>query len=113
MLRSSASISCASAERMIDSPCPVHETATLPDGSTKPLLWIQDWDFNWQTTYAFKQPVKLPAGSCIDVVSYYDNSADNPRNPNDPPRVVTWGEQTTDEMALLIVSFTRDSIVGN
>lgn len=73
-------------------------TATLPDGTTRPLLWIQDWDFNWQDGYNYKQPVVLPKGSRIDVRIVYDNSANNPRNPSNPPRRVQWGEQSTDEM---------------
>ena len=73
-------------------------TATLPDGTTRPLLWIQDWDFNWQDGYNYTQPVVLPKGSRIDVRIVYDNSASNPRNPSSPPRRVQWGEQSTDEM---------------
>ena len=76
-------------------------TATLPDGSTKPLLWIQDWDFNWQDGYNYKQPVILPKGTRIDVRITYDNSATNPRNPSNPPQRVWWGEQSTDEMGTI------------
>jgi hypothetical protein len=84
-------------------------SAKLPDGSEKRLVRVVDWDFDWQTTYAFREPVKLPAGSSIDVVSHYDNSSDNPRNPNDPPRVVTWGEQTTDEMCFAFIPYIEDA----
>ncbi len=84
-------------------------TATLPDGTKKPLIDVPDWDFNWQGFYAYKQPVHLPAGSRIDLVARYDNSADNPRNPSNPPKVVTWGEQTTDEMCLAFLGFTVDA----
>ncbi|HET9942020.1 MAG TPA: hypothetical protein VFR05_01690, partial [Terriglobia bacterium] len=77
----------------------VRASATLPDGAVQPLIWIQDWDFNWQDVYTFKSLVTLPKGSRIDVRVTYDNSADNPRNPNNPPKPVLWGEQTTDEMA--------------
>jgi hypothetical protein len=73
-------------------------TATLPDGSVKPLLWIKDWDFNWQDRYTYKTPVALPKGTRIDVRLVYDNSAENPRNPSAPPKPVWWGEQSTDEM---------------
>jgi tetratricopeptide (TPR) repeat protein len=73
-------------------------TATLPDGSTKPLLWIQDWDFNWQDGYNYKEPFVLPKGTRIDVRITYDNSASNPRNPSNPPTRVWWGEESTDEM---------------
>ncbi len=73
-------------------------TATLPDGSTQPLLWIKDWDFNWQDRYNYQSPVVLPKGTRIDVKLVYDNSAANPRNPRNPPQQVWWGEQSFDEM---------------
>jgi len=50
-------------------------TATLPDGTTRPLLWIQNWDFNWQDGYNYKEPVLLPKGSRIDVRISWDNVA--------------------------------------
>jgi hypothetical protein len=73
-------------------------TAVLPDGTVKPLLWIQDWDFNWQDQYTYKEPFDLPKGTRIDVKISYDNSADNPRNPRNPPRRVKFGLQSQDEM---------------
>lgn len=73
-------------------------TATLPDGATKPLLWIQDWDFAWQDRYNYKTPITLPKGTRVDVHLRYDNSAGNPRNPSNPPKRVQWGEQSFDEM---------------
>jgi hypothetical protein len=76
----------------------IKATATLPDGSTRPMLWIQDWDFNWQDGYNYKKPVLLPKGTRLDVRIVYDNSASNPRNPSSPPKRVQWGEQSTDEM---------------
>jgi mono/diheme cytochrome c family protein len=79
----------------------IRATATLPDGTTRPLIWIRDWDFNWQDPYIYKAPVLLPAGTRLDVRFVYDNSADNPRNPSVPPRTVQWGEDTFDEMASL------------
>jgi dipeptidyl aminopeptidase/acylaminoacyl peptidase len=80
-------------------------TAALPDGSTRPLIWIHDWDFNWQDAYVYREPVSLPAGTRIDVTLHYDNSADNPRNPIDPPRRALWGEQSFDEMGTVGFSF--------
>jgi mono/diheme cytochrome c family protein len=80
-------------------------TATLPDGTTQPLLWIQDWDFNWQDRYIYKTPVMLPKGTRIDVHLRYDNSADNPRNPNPTnPAHVMWGEQSFDEMGSVVLA---------
>ena len=84
-------------------------TATLPNGTTKQLVDVPDWDFNWQGFYAYKEPVHLPAGSRIDLVAHYDNSPGNPLNPSRPPKLVTWGEQTTDEMCLCYLGFTVDA----
>jgi mono/diheme cytochrome c family protein len=74
--------------------------AYLPDGSVKPLIWIKDWDFNWQGGYRYAEPVSLPKGTRVEMVYTYDNSAANPRNPAKPPVRVVHGEQTTNEMAL-------------
>jgi hypothetical protein len=73
-------------------------TATLPDGSTRGLLWIGDWDFGWQDSYFYKTPFVLPKGTRLDVEISYDNSRDNPRNPNSPPQRVKWGLGSLDEM---------------
>jgi hypothetical protein len=81
-------------------------TATLPDGKVQPLLWIKDWDFNWQDRYTYKDPVHLPKGTRIDVRITYDNSADNPRNPSHPPKQVWWGEQSFDEMGSVSLAVT-------
>ncbi len=75
--------------------------ATLPDGSTRPLLWIRDWDFNWQDGYTYRAPFVLPKGTRIDVMLTYDNSSDNPRNPTSPPRRAIFGEQSLDEMGAI------------
>ncbi len=80
-------------------------TATLPDGSAKPLIWINDWDFNWQDSYVYKEPFTLPKGTRLDVTLTYDNSADNPRNPISPPRRALWGEQSFDEMGTVGFGF--------
>jgi len=73
-------------------------TAHLPGGRTEPLLRIDDWDFDWQLLYYFKRPVVLPAGTRVDAECVYDNSAANLRNPSKPPRAVSSGFETTDEM---------------
>jgi hypothetical protein len=77
----------------------VKVSAALPSGGSLPLIYIQDWDFNWQQQYWYKSPVFLPQGTRVEMEMTYDNSAANPRNPNHPPKRVTWGEQSTDEMA--------------
>lgn len=81
----------------------VKATATLPDGTIRQLLSIDDWDFNWQGYYQFATPPRLPAGTRVDAEWTFDNSADNLANPNTPPRRVRFGEQTTDEMGVLIL----------
>lgn len=75
-------------------------TAHLPSGETVPLIKIDQWDFNWQETYSFAKPVSLPAGTTVRLVAHYDNSENNPYNPSRPPKLVTWGEQTTEEMCI-------------
>ena len=80
-------------------------TATLPDGSTRSLLRIKDWDFNWQDGYVYKQPFTLPKGTRIDATITYDNSAENPRNPISPPRRAVFGEQSFDEMGAVLLDF--------
>ena len=81
----------------------VNLTATLPDGSVEPLISIGDWDFNWQNYYQYASPVRLPAGTRIDGRWTYDNSDANPANPSSPPKRVTYGEQTTNEMAIAVI----------
>ena len=72
--------------------------ARLPDGKVEPLLLIGNWDFDWQNRYTYASAVRLPKGSVLEVELVYDNSSDNPNNPNKPPKRVHWGPQTTDEM---------------
>ena len=79
--------------------------AHLPDGSVVPLIWIRDWDFNWQGSYVYAKPVALPKGTRVDMQYTYDNSEKNPRNPAHPPVHVTYGEETTNEMALAFLTF--------
>jgi mono/diheme cytochrome c family protein len=87
-------------------------TATLPDGTVKPMIWIPDWDFAWQDPYVYKDPVSLPKGTRLDATLKYDNSADNPRNPSNPPKRVWWGEESFDEMGsvglTLVAAHTED-----
>ncbi|HSF06532.1 MAG TPA: ascorbate-dependent monooxygenase [Methylomirabilota bacterium] len=82
----------------------IRVTARRPDGTKQPLLYIDDWDFEWQLRYTFKKPVPLPGGTVVEVECVYDNSMANRRNPNTPPRDVTWGFQTTDEMCTAFVN---------
>jgi hypothetical protein len=79
---------------------------TPPGGSAQCLIRIDDWDFNWQGAYRYVEPISVPAGSRLSLRAYYDNSSANPRNPNNPPKPVSWGEATTDEMCLAFVGVT-------
>lgn len=88
----------------------IKAVAKRPDGSTVQLIRIDDWDFSWQEDYAFVKPIRLPAGTVIEVDAWYDNSTANPLNPHSPPRVVRWGEQTVDEMGICTFRFTCDSM---
>lgn len=72
--------------------------ATLPDGTTRWLIRIEDWDFNWQDEYRFADPFLLPKGTIIAMRYTFDNSEKNVRNPHHPPRRVVYGPQSSDEM---------------
>jgi peroxiredoxin len=71
--------------------------ATYPDGRSETLLSIPDYDFGWQSVYRFAEPLRVPKGTRLVWSGRWDNSADNPRNP-DPTKEVGWGLQTWDEM---------------
>jgi peroxiredoxin/mono/diheme cytochrome c family protein len=71
---------------------------TPPGGEKVTLVEIKEWDYNWQETYWFKEPLKLKAGTRLDIEAIYDNSSKNPNNPRTPPALVMFGEQTTNEM---------------
>lgn len=73
-------------------------SATLPDGSEKELMSIPEWSFSWQEQYRYKDYVFLPAGTRLDGEVVWDNSTENINNPNNPPKMVRWGRESTDEM---------------
>jgi Flp pilus assembly protein TadD len=75
--------------------------ATQPDGTERSLIWIRDWDFNWQNAYRYRTPVRLPRGTILRMRFTYDNSAENPRNPSNPPARVRYGGQSANEMGNL------------
>jgi tetratricopeptide (TPR) repeat protein len=75
--------------------------ATLPDGTKKWLIRIPDWDLSWQGVFRLKEPLLLPEGTVVSMRYHYDNSADNVRNPNSPPRTVKGGPRSVDEMGHL------------
>jgi hypothetical protein len=75
-----------------------------PDGTQKLLLDLPRYDFNWQRSYTFAEPIKVPAGSKLIAHYVYDNSARNPSNP-DPKINVSWGEQSFQEMLFTSLSY--------
>ena len=78
--------------------------AELPDGSSKVLLDVPHYDFNWQLSYKLAAPAALPRGTKIVYTAWFDNSDKNPANP-DPKKIVKWGPQTFDEMLLGYLEF--------
>lgn len=80
-----------------------------PDGRSELLLSVPRYDFNWQTTYTFSKPIDLPRGARIECTAWWDNSANNPFNP-DPSKAVTWGDQSWEEMmaGFYEMEFDRD-----
>ncbi len=81
-------------------------TMTPPDGAATTLIEIKAWDYNWQETYMLKTPIQVKAGTKFHVDATYDNSAKNPLNPFNPPRRITFGEQTTNEMCFVFLGGT-------
>ncbi|MGH9755202.1 MAG: thiol-disulfide isomerase, partial [Blastocatellia bacterium] len=83
-------------------------TLVLPDGSSKVLLNVPKYDFNWQLNYWLKAPVAAPKGSRLECVAHHDNSTNNKYNP-DPTKTVYWGDQTWEEMMIAWFDYTVDS----
>lgn len=73
------------------------------------LVDIEDWNFNWQSIYHYKEPIPLKSLTLLSLNATFDNSTNNAYNPNSPPKAVRWGEQTTDEMCIAFVLYTLDS----
>lgn len=96
----------------------VSGTARFPDGTTRTLLQIRKWDFRWQHVFRYSQPVRLPKGTTLAMRYVYDNSPDNPRNPQSPPARVRWGQKSFDEMGDLWFQLAtsseadRETLVG-
>ncbi len=82
--------------------------AIYPDGRSEVLLAIPRYNFNWQVYYYPVRPLAMPKGTRIEAVAHYDNSTNNPRNP-DPSREVRFGEQTWEEMMNAFIDITSDS----
>jgi hypothetical protein len=82
--------------------------AKFPDGTTKPLLEVPHYDFNWQLVYRPAEPVRVPRGGSIVYTAWYDNSDKNPANP-DSTKPVRWGRQTEDEMHIGYLEYVIDA----
>ena len=76
----------------------IRGTALFPDGTSRLVMHITDWDFRWQHVYREVTPIRLPKGTRLSMEYTYDNSADNVRNPQLPPAKVYWGQRSNDEM---------------
>jgi peroxiredoxin/mono/diheme cytochrome c family protein len=83
-------------------------TLVPPKGPEQVLIELKDWDYNWQETYALKKALPIKAGTRFKVEAIYDNSARNPQNPNNPPRMVFFGEQTDNEMCFVFLGATSE-----
>jgi Copper type II ascorbate-dependent monooxygenase, C-terminal domain len=70
-----------------------------PSGKRETLLWVPKFNFNWQTVYRLKDPVKIPRGTRMIITAHFDNSSKNKYNP-DPAKAVRWGDPTYDEMMI-------------
>jgi len=112
------------ADQVVDARVTVHEDATLlnlfphmhfrgkafeyqakyPTGETETLLSVPKYNFNWQLTYQLEQPLNLPKGTVLTAIAHYDNSPNNPYNP-DPKSEVYWGDQSWEEMLAGFVDF--------
>jgi Flp pilus assembly protein TadD len=76
----------------------IRGVASFPDGTSRVVMHIKDWDFRWQHVYRHETPVRLPKGTRLSMEYTYDNSSGNPRNPEVPPARVFWGQRSRDEM---------------
>jgi peroxiredoxin/mono/diheme cytochrome c family protein len=82
--------------------------AVYPDGTSEILLSVPAYDFAWQASYRLAEPMRLPRGTRIECVAHFDNSPDNPANP-DPDHPVAWGEQSWEEMMIGYIDYYEDA----
>jgi len=83
-----------------------------PTGETQTVLKVNDWSLNWQLSYVLDQPLKLQPGAKIKATAWWDNSANNPANP-DPKADVKWGEQSWEEMLIGFFDVAVDPKITN
>jgi len=79
--------------------------AVKSNGDTIPIIHVPQWNFEWQGFYLFKNPLKIPLGSRVYGGASYDNTTNNPFNPNQPPQNICAGLNTTDEMFLVYFQY--------
>ena len=79
-------------------------TAYRPDGSQEVLIWTRGYQFDWEPAYYFKRPVSLSKDTRVDVIAYFDNSDENQRNPNNPPKPLRWSELTAEPLCRLLIA---------
>lgn len=86
----------------------------VPGREPETLLWIPEYDFDWQNIYRLETPRRVPAGARIECTGIFDNSKDNPDNP-DPEATVRWGDQTWEEMMIgfVEITFASENLVAN
>jgi hypothetical protein len=84
---------------------------TYPDGRSEVLLSVPKYDFDWQTDYVFRRPLKLPKGTKLHATAWYDNSPGNRSNP-DPKATVWWGDQTWEEMMFTSLVYSVDPVTS-
>ncbi len=87
--------------------------ATLPGGAKKTLIHIPHWNLNWQAAYRYAVPVRLAKGTTVSLRYTYDNSEENPLNPNHPPARVAAGNRSKDEMCHLWLQVLPVSGLGS
>jgi hypothetical protein len=83
--------------------------AIYPDGRHETIIRVPRYDFRWQTTYFLSRPLRLPAGTVIQCSASYDNSPNNPSNP-DPAKTIYWGDQSWDEMNVGFLEVAFDAV---
>ena len=76
----------------------------FPNGETRTILNVPHYNWHWQLWYNLAEPIKLPTGTRIECTAHFDNSANNPENP-DPTKTVIWGQQSFDEMMVCFFNF--------
>jgi len=83
-----------------------------PTGETETILKVDNWSLNWQLSYKLAKPLELQPGAKIKATAWWDNSANNPANP-DPSKDVRWGEQSWEEMMIGFVDVAVDPELTN